>query len=154
MTKFLKRLIFFLCAIPIHSSLFAADHIVTDTLDGFSNIESYSLKNGMKLVLWPDLSARQVGVNIWYNVGSLQEKVGTTGIAHLFEHMLLRPSKYAPEGALFFEKTLGANVGATTKFKTTNYSITLGEENLELVLRYYADIMKNFSFDKKMLSYE
>lgn len=154
MTRYLKRLAFFLYLISVHSSLFAADHIATDTLEGFSNIESYSLKNGLKLVLWPDSSARQVGVKLWYKVGSLQEKPGITGIAHLFEHMMLRPSKYAPQGGLMFEKTLGANIGATTRYKTTDYYVTLGEENLEHVIRYYADIMKNFPLDKKMLASE
>ena len=154
MTKFKKRLIFFLFLIPIYSSLFAAEHTATDTIEGFSNIESYSLKNGMKVVLWPDSSARQVGGKIWYKVGALQEKPGVTGIAHLLEHMLFRPSKFAPEGGISFEKTLGASLGATTKFKTTDFNVTLGEENLEHILRYYADIMKNLTLDKKMLSNE
>lgn len=154
MTRFHKRLALFFYFITISSSLFAADHIATDTLEGFSNIESYSLKNGLKLVLWPDSSARQVGVKISYKVGSLQEKTGNTGIAHLFEHMMLRPSKYAPHGGLDFEKTLGASIGATTKFKSTDYYVTLGEENLETVLRYYSDIMRNLSLDMKMLSNE
>lgn len=154
MTGFLKRIFLLLFLTTLNLSSFAADHISTDSLEGFSNIESYSLKNGLKLVLWPDSSARQVGLKIWYKVGSLQEKPGITGIAHLFEHMMLRPSKYAPQGGLMFEKTLGAQIGATTRFKTTDYYVTLGEENLEPILRYYADIMKNFPLDKKMLSNE
>lgn len=109
---------------------------------------------GLTLILWPDSSARQVAIELWYRVGGLNEKTGTTGLAHLFEHMMLRPSKFAPEGGLAFERTLGAAIGAATRFKTTNFHVSLGTENLEAMLRYYADTMKNQPIDAVMLKNE
>lgn len=123
-------------------------------LDGFTDIQSYRLANGLTVVIWPDPSARQAAVDLWYRVGALNEKPGTTGIAHLFEHMMLRPSRYAPHGGLAFERTLGADVGATTRFRTTNFTLTFGPEKLEDVIRYQADIMKNMPLDATMLASE
>lgn len=124
------------------------------TVDGFPDIVSQSSENGLKTLMWPDKSASQVSVDIWYRVGSLQETPGITGIAHLFEHMMLRPSKYAPEGSLAWERTMGADVGAETRFKSTNYHIVATPEKLEDVLRYFADIMTQHSVTAQMLENE
>lgn len=132
----------------------AAIQPTTFQLPGFANISSYELPNGLTIVVWPDAAAKQVGVNLWYRVGSLNEQPGITGIAHLFEHMMLRPSKYAPLGGLIFERTMGAEVGATTRFRTTNYHVTFAPEKLEEIIRYQADIMKNLPLNATMLSNE
>lgn len=126
----------------------------TYVLPGFASIQSKELSNGMTVVVWPDSAAKQVAVDLWYRVGSLQEHPGTTGIAHLFEHMMLRPSKYAPLGGLIFERTMGAEIGATTRFKTTDFHVTFAPEKLEEIIRYQADIMKNLPLNEKMLTNE
>ncbi|MDQ3231713.1 MAG: insulinase family protein [Pseudobdellovibrionaceae bacterium] len=124
------------------------------SMPGFPSIESYQFANGLNLVVWPDPAAKQVGVNLWYRVGSLHEKPGSTGIAHLFEHMMLRPSKYAPLGGLAFERTMGAEIGATTRFRTTNFYTTFLPEKLEKIIQYQADIMRNLPLDAEMLANE
>lgn len=151
--KIMSGLLFILLSLSSIFSL-ASEKISVDHLNGFPEIITYRLENGLTLVLWPDAGTEQIAMRTVFRVGALQEKVGTTGIAHLFEHMMLRPSKYAPAGGLSFERTLGALIGATTRFKTTDYYVTLGSEKLEEMLRYYADIMQNLPLDAKMLANE
>src|SRR5487761_2114544 len=55
-------------------------------------IETFELSNGLRLVLSEDHTAPIVGVNLWYHVGSANERTGRTGFAHLFEHMLFQGS--------------------------------------------------------------
>lgn len=55
-------------------------------------IESYTLPNGLKVHLVEDHSAQVVAVNVWYDVGSRNEREGRTGFAHLFEHMMFQGS--------------------------------------------------------------
>lgn len=154
MKKFILRLamsgLFLFCS----GTSLAALQPTTSELPGFASIQSYQLPNGMTVVVWPDSAAKQVSINLWYKVGSLNEHPGTTGIAHLFEHMMLRPSKFAPLGGLIFERTMGAKIGAHTRFRTTDYQITFAPEKLEEIVRYQADIMKNLPLDSAMLKNE
>src|ERR1700722_16461207 len=57
-------------------------------------VEQFSLPNGLKVVLHEDHKTPVVGVNVWYRVGSKDEKPGRTGFAHLFEHMMFQGSKH------------------------------------------------------------
>jgi zinc protease len=63
--------------------------------------ERYRLDNGLRVVLSRDPSAPVVAVNLWYNVGSRNERPGRTGFAHLFEHMMFQGSEHVPEMAHF-----------------------------------------------------
>jgi zinc protease len=51
-------------------------------------IDTFTLDNGLRVTLSEDHTAPIVAVNLWYHVGSANERVGRTGFAHLFEHML------------------------------------------------------------------
>ena len=55
--------------------------------------EKYTLPNGLTVILHEDHSTPVVAVNVWYHVGSKNEKRGRTGFAHLFEHMMFQGSK-------------------------------------------------------------
>jgi zinc protease len=79
-----------------------------------------------------------VAGNIWYRVGSLHERRGITGIAHLFEHMMFRPSRYAPDGVQDIASHWAADVQATTKYKTTNFSFDMPADKVEDYLRLAA----------------
>ncbi len=148
---FLVSLMFFLSG-----AYYSEAHAKTKKFhfDGFEPIEAKILKNGTQVYIWPDTSAQQVSLEIWYRAGSIHEKPGVTGIAHLFEHMMLRPSRFAPKGALAFERTMGADVGAHTRYRTTNYNITFPQEKLDFALNYQADVMKNLPLNEEMLSKE
>ncbi len=57
-------------------------------------VEKYTLPNGLDVVMLEDHGTPVVGVNIWYKVGSKNEKPGRTGFAHLFEHLMFQGSQH------------------------------------------------------------
>ena len=57
-------------------------------------VEKYTLPNGLEVILHEDHTTPVVGVNLWYKVGSKDEKEGRTGFAHLFEHLMFQGSKH------------------------------------------------------------
>src|SRR5690348_15179339 len=59
----------------------------------------FDLPDGLHVILHEDHTVPLVTVNVWYHVGSAREKVGRTGFAHLFEHLMFMGSKDAPYGA-------------------------------------------------------
>src|SRR5439155_26457640 len=84
---------------------------------------SFTLPNGLQVLLHEDHSVPLVTVNIWYHVGSADEKPGRTGFAHLFEHITFMGSQHVPTGE--FDKLLegagGDNSGLTTADRTNYY---------------------------------
>jgi zinc protease len=101
-----------------------------------------TLPNGLILMVHEDHSVPRVATNIWYRVGSGDEKVGRTGFAHLFEHLMFMGSENAPYPQ--FDKLLepfgmGAN-GSTTEDRT-NYIQDGAANGLEMVLWLEADRM-------------
>ncbi|HSJ23872.1 MAG TPA: pitrilysin family protein [Longimicrobiales bacterium] len=104
--------------------------------------EDYRLDNGLRVVLAPDASAPVVGVNIWYNVGSRNEREGRTGFAHLFEHMMFQGSEHVPEMAHFaLIEQAGGSLNGSTWLDRTNYYETLPAHYLELGLWLESDRM-------------
>src|SRR4051794_21896253 len=57
-------------------------------------VEKYTLENGLEVLLHEDHTTPVVGVNLWYRVGSQDEKPGKTGFAHLFEHLMFQGSQH------------------------------------------------------------
>jgi zinc protease len=103
--------------------------------------ERHTLPNGLRVVLSPDPSA-VVGVNLWYGVGSRNERPGRTGFAHLFEHMMFQGSAHVPKNRHFeLVERAGGSSNATTWFDRTNYYETLPSHQLELALWLEADRM-------------
>lgn len=112
-------------------------------------ITEYNLKNGMKVLLFPDPSKPTVTVNITYLVGSRHEGLGETGMAHLLEHMVFKGSTKHPN--IPQELTShGARPNGTTWLDRTNYFETFAatDENLKWALDLESDRMVN-SFIKK-----
>ena len=105
-------------------------------------IEQVTLDNGLRVNLAPDPSTPIVAVNLWYGVGSRNERPGKTGFAHLFEHMMFEGSLNIPKG-LHWElvERAGGSMNASTWFDRTNYFETLPSHHLELALRLEADRM-------------
>ncbi len=102
----------------------------------------FTLPNGLHVVLHQDRSVPIVSVNVWYHVGSGSEKVGRTGFAHLFEHLMFEGSKHVPEGA--FDEWLeaaGASNNGSTNTDRTNYYIDGPSSALELALFLDSDRM-------------
>jgi zinc protease len=104
--------------------------------------ERRALPNGLRIVLAPDARAPIVGVNIWYAVGSKNERPGRTGFAHLFEHMMFQGSANVEKGQHFaLIQAAGGTLNATTWLDRTNYFETLPSHELELALWLEADRM-------------
>jgi len=102
----------------------------------------FTLDNGLNVVLHRDTSVPIVAVNVWYHVGSANEKPGRTGFAHLFEHLMFEGSKNVPEGA--FDTLLeaaGATNNGSTNNDRTNYIIDVPANALELALFLESDRM-------------
>src|SRR5256885_8867361 len=106
------------------------------------NLESYFLDNGLRVVLNEDHSAPLVAVNLWYHVGSKNERPGRTGFAHLFEHMLFSGSEHVGNNEHFrYVQSVGGNLNGTTFFDRTNYFETLPSNYLALGLWLESDRM-------------
>lgn len=105
-------------------------------------IESYKLDNGLFVTLSPDRSVPLVAVNLWYHVGSANEKEGRTGFAHLFEHMLFQGSAHV-EANEHFEliQRAGGTLNGSTWLERTNYFETVPSNQLALALWLEADRM-------------
>jgi len=84
---------------------------------------TFTLPNGLQILLHEDHSVPVVAVNTWYHVGSSDERAGRTGFAHLFEHIMFMGSQHVPTGE--FDKLLEAagadNNGSTTEDRTNYY---------------------------------
>jgi len=102
----------------------------------------FRLANGLNVILHRDTSIPAVAVNMWYYVGSANEKPGRTGFAHLFEHLMFEGSKHVPEGQfdILLEGAGGDNNGSTSNDRT-NYVIDVPSNALELALYLESDRM-------------
>jgi zinc protease len=102
----------------------------------------FTLKNGLTVILHQDKTVPVVAVNVWYHVGSANERPGRTGFAHLFEHLMFEGSKNVKEGAFdtLLEAAGGNNNGSTTNDRT-NYVIDVPANALELALYLESDRM-------------
>lgn len=108
-------------------------------------IEHYRLGNGLNVVLNEDHSAPLVAVNVWYHVGSGNEKPGRTGFAHLFEHMLFSGSQnVGPNQHFRHVQAVGGVLNGSTTLDRTNYFQTLPSNFLALGLWLEADRMGFF----------
>jgi zinc protease len=109
----------------------------------------FKLPNGLNVILHRDASVPVVSVNIWYHVGSGNERPGRTGFAHLFEHVMFEGSMHVPEGEFdnWLEAAGGNNNGSTTNDRT-NYYEDIPSNALELALFLESDRM-GFLLDDK-----
>ena len=104
--------------------------------------QQFRLANGLNVILHRDTSVPVVAINVWYHVGSANEKPGRTGFAHLFEHLMFEGSKNVMEGEFdtLLEGAGGNNNGSTSNDRT-NYVIDVPANALELALYLESDRM-------------
>ncbi len=100
--------------------------------------ETYTLPNGLTVVLAPDHRLPTVGVNLWYHVGAANETAGRSGFAHLFEHLMFQGSKHRAGNEQDFAGLLqsagSSELNASTWNDRTDYFETLPANRLELAL--------------------
>ena len=98
------------------------------------------LDNGLTLLVHQDRKAPIVAVNIWYHVGSKDERPGITGFAHLFEHLMFNGSEnYDGEWFLPLQEAGGTDLNGTTWFDRTNYFQNVPAPALDMVLWIESD---------------
>ncbi len=104
--------------------------------------EKYTLPNGLQVILHEDRSVPLVSVNVWYHVGSGREKVGKTGFAHLFEHMMFQGSQNVGDDKHFeMVQEAGGDLNGSTTSDRTNYYETIPSQFLEMALWLESDRM-------------
>jgi zinc protease len=105
-------------------------------------IERFRLPNGLRVNLSEDHSQPVVAVNLWYDVGSRNERVGRTGFAHLFEHMMFQGSENVPDTQhIAHVERAGGSMNGSTWLDRTNYFETVPSNRLELALWLESDRM-------------
>ena len=105
-------------------------------------IHRRTLANGLRVVSAPDRSFPVVAINLWYGVGSKDERPGKTGFAHLFEHMMFQGSANVDKNGHFEHvERAGGSLNGSTWFDRTNYYETLPSHYLDLGLWLEADRM-------------
>ncbi len=103
--------------------------------------EKFTLPNGLQVILHEDHSTPIVCVNVWYHVGSKDERPGRTGFAHLFEHMMFQGSKHYDKVYFGPIQTVGGQLNGSTAMDRTNYWETVPSNYLELALWMESDRM-------------
>ncbi len=104
--------------------------------------EQFTLSNGLRVIVHTDRKAPIVSVNVWYHVGSVDEPVGRSGFAHLFEHIMFRGSEHSRMDHFKpLEEAGGTQFNGTTDFNRTNYFQTVPTPALDLALFLESDRM-------------
>ena len=133
------NVVFAMLFLPIFSTKIQAQNSVPKI-----EFEKYTLPNGLQVILHVDRKLPIVHVNQWFYVGSANERMGRSGFAHLFEHMMFQGSKNASKDYFTYVEAAGANlleggVNGTTNQDRTNYFATVPSGNLENLLWIEAD---------------
>ncbi|HEY2898412.1 MAG TPA: pitrilysin family protein [Gemmatimonadaceae bacterium] len=103
---------------------------------------TFRLANGLAVTLSEDHTAPIVAVNLWYHVGSANERPGRTGFAHLFEHMLFQGSAHVGANEHFeIVQRAGGTLNGSTWLDRTNYFETVPSNQLATALWLEADRM-------------
>ncbi|MFA7069962.1 MAG: pitrilysin family protein [Sulfurimonas sp.] len=107
--------------------------------------ESKTLKNGLEIVVIPlKNNTGVISTDIFYKVGSRNEILGKTGIAHMLEHMNFKSTKNLKAGEFDkIVKGMGGVNNASTSFDYTHYYIKSSSQNLDKSLELYAELMQN-----------
>jgi len=104
--------------------------------------DRFVLDNGLRVIVHEDRKAPVVAVSIWFHVGSKDEKLGKTGFAHLFEHLMFNGSEnYDDEYFGPFEEVGATGMNGTTWFDRTNYFETVPTPALDMALWMESDRM-------------
>lgn len=132
---FLKRLV------PVFFMLAAA---VSPACALDVDVSSFTLQNGMQVVVIPDRRAPVVTHMVWYKVGAADETQGKAGIAHFLEHLMFKGTAKHPPGE--FDRLVRVNGGEQNAFTTQDYTAyfqRIAKERLALVMELEADRMQN-----------
>jgi zinc protease len=118
-------------------------------------VKTHTLKNGMKILVQEDHSIPNVAFYVFYRIGSRNERPGTTGLSHFFEHMMFNGAKKFGFGE--FDRTMEANGGSNNAYTSQNltvYQDWFPRSALDLIFQLEADRIRDLSFDPKVIESE
>ena len=127
----------------------------TGTVWAGAQAQEFKLANGMRIIVQEDRRAPTVAHMVWYRAGSIDEQNGTTGVAHVLEHMMFKGTANLKPGE-FSEKVaaLGGRDNAFTGKDYTGYHQQVEKSRLEKVMALEADRMQNLRMDKEEFAKE
>src|SRR3954470_1231473 len=140
----LKKISLSLClSLPLSFSALAASNNKADLgKDIDIPYTRFVLKNGLTVIVHEDHKAAIVAVNVWYHVGSKNEKLGKTGFAHLFEHLMFNGSEHFNDDYFKAMEKVGATeLNGTTSEDRTNYFEDAPKDALDFLLWMESDRM-------------
>ncbi|NVO56205.1 insulinase family protein [Rhodobacteraceae bacterium B1Z28] len=129
-------------ALALSAALIAATPLLAK--EGHEAVTTFSLDNGMDVVVVEDHRAPVVQHMVWYKAGSADEPIGSSGVAHFLEHLLFKATDTLEAGEL--SATVAANGGndnAFTSYDYTAYFQRVAADRLELMMQMEADRMRN-----------
>jgi zinc protease len=119
------------------------------------DIKEFRLDNGLEVLILEDHAVPLVTVQVWYRVGSRNERPGITGISHFLEHMMFKgTAKYGPGMYSQLIQRYGGSQNAFTSYDMTAYHAVLPSARLELALDLEADRMTNLLFEPNEIKAE
>jgi len=121
--------------------LFAAV-VVTPAAAQRFNAESFTLGNGLQVIVLPNHRVPAVTQMVWYKTGAADDPRGKSGIAHFLEHLMFKGTRVNPGAA--FSALIARNGGRDNAFTTEDYTVfheTVAKDRLDLAMRLEADRM-------------
>ena len=121
----------------------------------FARPETFTLSNGLQVVVITDRRAPVVTHQLWYRVGAADEPRGHSGMAHFFEHLLFKGTRAVPRSE--FSRIIARNGGednASTNWDYTVFYERIARDRLELVMRMEADRMRNLELPPSLIASE
>lgn len=123
---------------------------VRPAVAGVFNPESFTLENGLTVVVLTNDRLPVVSQMVWYRVGAADDPPGKSGLAHFLEHLMFRGTGDIEPGE--FSRIIARNGGRDNAFTSqdaTGYYQTVAADRLELVMSLEADRMANLALDEK-----
>ena len=149
--KFNSGPAFHICRLPAFTFMLVS----LISFEVLANPHEYMLANGLKIVVKEDHRSPVVISQIWYKAGSIDELNGTTGVAHVLEHMMFKGTKNVSSGE--FSKKIAAIGGRDNAFTSrdfTGYFQQLHKSELALAMKLEADRMRNLILTKEEFAKE
>lgn len=132
------------CALLLISRPIRAEEVVEATLE-----------NGLRVLLQEDHRSPVISLQIWYRVGSRNERVGLSGLSHYLEHMMFKGTpKYGPRVYSRLVEEQGGQQNAFTARDATTYFVNVVAEKIDLILDLEADRMRHLSLDAREVDSE
>ncbi len=122
--------------------------LITSAASAAPAVESFTLKNGLEVVVIPNRRVPAVSHMLWFRVGAADDPPMASGLAHYHEHLMFKGTKSYPQGR--YEQLIAAHGGrqnAFTGYDSTGYYVDIAKEKLPLVMQLEADRIRGLTPD-------